>query len=115
MQTKADHYLFMERGTAHVRPYYIDAGGHCVQVLDSVHSDMSQGSYTITSRPSRPQNKFTRYQLPGFGLPLNFTPYEEHTTNEYDFNTKDDKEILHSPLGDFGALYPSAIDGQRAR
>ena len=74
---------------------------------------MSQTSYTIAGS-SHPQ-KFTRYQLPGFGLPLNFTPYEEHTTNEYDFNTKDDKEILHSPLGDFGALYPNTLDGQRGR
>jgi hypothetical protein len=72
---------------------------------------MPQTSETIATRPP----KLTRYQLPGFGLPLNFTPCDEYTTREYDFATKKDRETLHPALGDFGTLYPNTLDGQRAR
>jgi hypothetical protein len=58
--------------------------------------------------------KFTRYQLPGFGLPLNFTPNDEYTTNDYNY-ANNSRGIVHPALGDFGALYPNTLDGQRAR
>jgi hypothetical protein len=66
------------------------------------------------SASPRPKN-FNRYQLPGFGLPLNFTPNDEFTSTEYDFKNKCGKEIIHPRLGEYGALYPNTLDGQRAR
>ena len=64
---------------------------------------------------SQRSKKYTRYQLPGFGLPLNFTPNNEFTSHEYDFKTKCDREIVYPQLGEYGALYPNTLDGQRAR
>jgi len=66
-----------------------------------------------TSETTHP--KFTRYQLPGFGLPLNFTPYNEYTTHTYNYRTGEDTEAFHPALGDYGSLYPNTLDGQRAR
>jgi hypothetical protein len=59
--------------------------------------------------------KFTRYQLPGLGLPLNFTPYDAYTEDNYNWNTRENELIQHPALGDFGSLFPNTLDGQRAR
>jgi hypothetical protein len=55
--------------------------------------------------------KLTRYQLPGFGLPLNFTPgSDKDSKSDFDRVTKAKKESLPP-----GTLYPTALDGQRAK
>jgi hypothetical protein len=60
---------------------------------------------TETLRPP----KLTRYQLPGFGLSLNFKPHLEYTS--YDsFNKKARKGFVYPAQGDCGPLYPNALD-----
>jgi hypothetical protein len=54
--------------------------------------------------------KLTRYQLPGFGLPLNFTPHDKFTSFEYNPTTHGTESTFHPAEGDCGPLYPNALD-----
>jgi hypothetical protein len=64
---------------------------------------------SATAWPEHPP-KLTRYQLPGFGLPLNFTPHDKFTSYEYNPTTHETDSTFHSAEGDCGPLYPNALD-----
>lgn len=64
---------------------------------------------TATTEPLYP-SKLTRYQLPGFGLPLNFIPHDEYDTYDLDVNTGELTTVRHPAQGDCGPLYPNALD-----
>lgn len=88
-----------------------------IYLLSACPLAIHMGCHWCHVSPSTSQRckKFTRYQLPGFRLPLNFTPNNEFTSDEYDFKTKCNREIVYPQLGEYGALYPNTLDGQRAR
>jgi len=51
----------------------------------------------------------SRHELPGFGLPLNFTPHGESITYSYDYKLGNRVRTILPALGEWGALYPNAI------
>jgi hypothetical protein len=69
-------------------------------------------SNTTALNVSSQSQKLTRYQLPGFGLPLNFKPNNGYTSYEWDGDTREHKRVFHPGQGDCGELYPNALDGE---
>lgn len=51
-----------------------------------------------------------RFDLPGFNLPLNWTPHEKYKTRKFDGTT-----IEFPPQGDGKVLFPTALDHARLR
>jgi hypothetical protein len=59
---------------------------------------------------SNPSQRLSRYELPGFGLPLNFTPHGSYVTETYG---DDPKTYYDKPgKGDCWPLFMTALDSQ---
>jgi hypothetical protein len=78
--------------------------------LMSSTEDKSKGSDQPPSTLA-PQS-FTRFHLPGFGLPLNFTPYEGYDTQKWN-GKKEEYEPIHvESAGEGVRLMPNALNSR---
>jgi len=58
------------------------------------------------------RQSFTRFQLPGFGLPLNFAPYEAYDTKKWN-GKKEVYEPVHvEAAGEGVSLLPNALNSR---
>jgi hypothetical protein len=48
--------------------------------------------------------------LPGFGLPLNFTPHEQYTSHQYDTKLKKAVQLIRPAKGKWGPVFPTSLD-----
>jgi hypothetical protein len=58
-------------------------------------------------------SSLSRYSLPGYGLPLNFTLRDSYTTSGYYGNLGKFVKTYHPALGEWGPLFPNALDCDR--
>jgi hypothetical protein len=78
--------------------------------LMSSTEDKSKGSDQPPSTHA-PQS-FTRFHLPGFGLPLNFTPYKGYDTQKWNGKREEYEPIHVESAGEGVKLMPNALNSR---
>jgi hypothetical protein len=71
--------------------------------------DSPHGSVGLATAADMPHG-FTRFQLPGFGLPLDFAPYEGYDTQKWNGKKREYEPVHVDSAGEGVKLLPNALN-----
>ncbi|TFK72606.1 hypothetical protein BDN72DRAFT_815682 [Pluteus cervinus] len=73
-------------------------------------STLETRALTTTEAKAKASTPPTRFELPGFGLPLNFIPRAEFTESRWNSDGTAIEETVNPALGEGRDIFPSALD-----